>query len=489
MSKLVGIDIRPNLVRVVVLRTNYRRLHLETVREVSAVGFEEMEHVLRHAAGEFTRHGEQVAITIGGQAAYIHRLALPPAALKQVDDVVPFELEARVPVDFENLVFDSRVLPRSRTDGAVEVLAAAAPSELLRERIALAKSALNHEPEVISLAPLSLGNLAAVYPSLRSNECVAVVELAESTCEICIIHRGVPAFGRTLSIGVAGFPQTASELARALRQTWVSWASANQDVVTRVFLCGGGASTPGVGEFLSTETDVPHLPLAGCELQGVTLELTTQLPTFARALGVALALRSGAKDLNLRRGALAYQRGYGFLKEKVPLFAAMGGAILLSFVFSAWAESRALEQQNASLAQAMAGLSKQLLEEESTDAEYVAELLDKGLRKEKDPQPETDAFKLMLQLAKHIPLEFEHEVDELDLTRGHVKLRGIVKSTDAAQKIAENLKTETCFKDVKILKISQHQKSERQAYSMEFDIRCEELPKKRPAASNEEPQP
>lgn len=489
MSKLVGIDIRPNLVRVAVIRTSYRRLYLESIREVSTAGFDEPEHALRHAAGEFTRHGEQVAITIGGQSAYIHRLALPPAALKQVDEVVPFELEARVPVDFDSLVFDSRVLPRSKTDAVVEVLAAAAPMDLIRERIALAKGALNHEPEVISLAPLSLANLAAVYPALRSNECVAVVELAESTCEVCILQRGVAVFARTLSLGVAGFPETASELGRALRQTWVSWAASHQDVVTRVFLCGGGSLTPGIDEFLSGNSDVPHTLLSGCELQGVTPELAAQLPTFSRALGVALSLRAGSKDLNLRRGALSYQRGYGFLKEKVALFAGLGAAILLSFVFSAWAESRALEQQNASLTEAMAGLSKQLLEEESSDAEYVQELLDKGLRKEKDPQPETDAFKLVLQLAKHIPLEFEHEVDELDLTRGHVKLRGIVKSTEAAQKIAENLKTEACFKDVKILKISQHQKSERQAYSMEFEIRCEELPKKRAAAVAEEPQP
>ncbi len=275
-----------------------------------------------------------------------------------------------------------------------------------------------------------------------------------------------------------GFPETAAELARGLRQTLVSWASSSQDVVTRVFLCGGGALTPGVDEFLSGDSDVPYVLLSGCELQGLTPELSLQLPTFSRAIGVALALRAGSKDLNLRRGALTYQRGYGFLKEKIPLFAGLGAAILLSFVFSAWAESRALEQQNASLAEAMAGLSKQLLEEASTDAEYVQELLDKGLRKEKDPQPETDAFKLVLQLAKHIPLEFEHEVDELDLTRGHVKLRGIVKSTDAAQKIAENLKTEACFKDVRSWRYSQHQKSERQAYSMEFDIRCEELPKR-----------
>lgn len=487
MSKFVGIDIRPNLVRVAVLRTSYRRIEVEALREVETRGFEELEHAVRHAAGEFTRHGEAIAVTLGGQSAFIHRLALPPAALKQVEEVVPFELEARVPVDFDTLVFDSRVLPRQKHDALVEVLAAAVPSDQVRDRIELVRDALGHEPEQVSLAPLTLSNLTVVTRELRGEECVAVVELADATCEVVIVHQGVAVFGRTLSIGVSGFPESAPELARTLRQTWVAWAATATPQVTKVYLCGGGADTDGITDYLTQGTGVEVALLPEPEFgAALTEDQRAVWRRYARSMGVALSLRSGSKDLNLRKGALSYQRGYGFLKERVPLLSALGGALLLSFLFSAWAENRALTEERESLAVALGTLSKQILEEESTDAEYVQELLDKGLRREKDPQPEIDAFQLAIILSKHIPLELEHEIDELDLARNHVKLRGIAKSTEAAQKIAENLKTEPCFKDVAISKISQYRNTTRQNYSMEFEIRCEEAPKKRAGTSEEQ---
>ncbi len=490
MSKFVGIDIRPNLVRIAVIRSSYRRIEVEALREVETRGFDELEHAVRHAAGEFTRHGESVAVTLGGQSAFIHRLALPPAALKQVEEVVPFELEARVPVDFDTLVYDSRVLPRHKHDAQVEVLAAAVPSEQVKDRIELVKEALGHEPEHVGIAPLTLGNLAGVIRELRGDECVAVVELADTTCEVVLVHQGVAVFARTLSIGVSGFPATAPDLARTLRQTWVAWAANASPHVTKVYLCGGGADTAGITEYLTENAGVEVALLPEPEFgAALTEDQRAVWRRYARSMGVALSLRSGSKDLNLRKGALAFQRGYGFLKERIPLLSALGGALLLSFLFSAWAENRALSQEKESLSAALGQLSKQILEEESTDANYVQELLDKGLRREKDPQPEIDAFQLAILLSKHIPLDLEHEIDELDLARNHVKLRGIAKSTEAAQKIAENLKTETCFKDVAIAKISQYRNTTRQSYSMEFEIRCEEAPKKRPAGAPEEQEP
>jgi general secretion pathway protein L len=254
-----------------------------------------------------------------------------------------------------------------------------------------------------------------------------------------------------------------------------------------VYLCGGGAETEGIVEYLSESSGVPTELLPEPEFaSGLTDDQRAVWRRYARSLGVALGLRGGAKDLNLRRGSLAFQHGYGFLKERIPLLAGLGAAVLLSFLFSAWAENRSLSQEKESLGQSLANLSKQFLEEESSDAEYVQELLDKGLRPEKDPQPEIDAFQLAILLSKHIALDLEHEIDELDLARNHVKLRGIAKSTEAAQKIAENLKTEPCFKDVAISKISQYRNTSRQSYSMEFEIRCEEAPKKRAAGATEE---
>ena len=48
-----------------------------------------------------------------------------------------------------------------------------------------------------------------------------------------------------------------------------------------------------------------------------------------------------------------------------------------------------------------------------------------------------------------------YDVDELDVNRDHAKIRGIVGSASEAQQIADGLKQNACFSDVKITKVSQ----------------------------------
>src|SRR5690606_18340126 len=118
------------------------------------------------------------------------------------------------------------------------------------------------------------------------------------------------------------------------------------------------------------------------------------------------------------------------VKKKVPLLLGLGAVTLVSFVFSAWAESRSLTQENAALTETMMNLSKQVLGEETDDPERVMDLLDRGATPEKDPQPEKDAFDLAVALAELIPTSIEHDVDDLELAKNHVKLNGIVPTTE-----------------------------------------------------------
>src|SRR5690606_3105583 len=145
--------------------------------------------------------------------------------------------------------------------------------------------------------------------------------------------QGVAVFGRTLSIGVSGLPASAPDLARALRQTWVAWASTAGPEVSRVYLCGGGSYTEGIATYLGEMSGVPTELLPEPQLaSSLTEDQRAVWRRYARSLGVAMALRAGSKDLNLRRGPLAFQHGYGYLKERLPLLAGLGVAVLLSFL-------------------------------------------------------------------------------------------------------------------------------------------------------------
>ncbi len=485
MARIVGIDIRQHRVHAALLRTSYRRVYLDGLNEVDLRLTESLSQAVEQAVAPFALHGEPYAVAMSGDVSFIHRLELPPAALKQVEEVVPFELEAQIPVDFESLTYDSRVLPRRGTDTAVEVIAAAAPREAIVERIREVSAALQHEPERVGVGALPLANLTSLIAEITDEQYDAIVDLGEESSELVIVHQGVAVFARTLSIGVAGLPESAPEMVRQLRQTLVSWGAVSDAPVQVVYLCGGGAMAVGINEYLTAHLNVRVSLLPAMTFEGVPPEHAGDLPKFAKAIALALSLRAGSKDLNLRRGDLAYEHGYGFLKDKVPLLAGLGGIMLLSFLFSAWAENRTLTKENDVLAEAMALLSRDILREETDDVEHVLDLLDSGMKMEKDPQPEMDGFELVIALAEKIPKEFEHGIAELDLQRGHVGLRGLVNSPEQAQKIVEALSERRCFHDVKVSKITQEIKGERQKYSMEFDVRCDE-PAKKPSKPAEE---
>jgi general secretion pathway protein L len=91
---------------------------------------------------------------------------------------------------------------------------------------------------------------------------------------------------------------------------------------------------------------------------------------------------------------------------------------------------------------------------------------------------------VMVELSKVIPLSVTHDIEELDVQRGHVKVSGVVGSTADAQLVAGGMKAHRCFSDAKISKITQVVNSDRQKYVLEFDLKCPEdaAKKKKPKA-------
>lgn len=480
MSRTLGIDIRRNSIRLALVRTNYRRVVLEALAEVQISDFENVETALRAVAAPYILNQDGVAMALPGNQVFVHRVSLPPAALRQVGSVLPFELEAQIPVDFEELVYDFRVLPRDKAAPTVEVLAAATQITRVKDLIVLAQAALGHEPEKVGVGPLPLGNLAAVCPELRAVRTLAVVELGDEETQLILLNQGVTHAARSLSIGVAGLPENAKQLVAGIKQTLVSWASTTGHSVEQVYLCGGGTEAAGIQEYFMGQLGVPVDNLPTLRFDEASAENLSLGARFAKSIALAVGARGPYKDLDLRKGPLAYQRGYGFLREKLPLAVTLGAVLLVSFLFSGWAESRALAQEQTALKTTISGLSKQILEEETDDVDRVLELLEAGGKQEKDPQPEMDGFDLVVAIAEKLPDGIQHDVEELDLARDNVKLRAIVEATEDAQKITEAFGKQPCFKDVKVQKITAVPNQALQKYSMEFSLRCEQKAEKKP---------
>lgn len=488
MSTFLGIDIGNTAVKVAVIRTAYRKVQLAGLAsvEVAQAGgvVEAISAATRMVMGTNGGVGDAVAVAIDGSRTTVKIVGLPLTAQKTIGDVLPFELESQLPFDLSEAVFDYRQLPGVRETKGEElaVLVGLAKVVDVQARIDLAKTAIGAEPERVGLGAFPIANLVPWIAGLGEG-IVAVCDLGTVSSDLLIMKNGEPVFARTVGLGTKGLPGTAAKLARELRTTIAAHRAQGGEPPTRLYLCGGGAYVSGAEAFLSSALEIPVevLPAPTLEVQALTpgsvqpQDSATTNARFAKAIGLALGLGPRQVGFNLRKGPLAFERGFAWVKEKIPILAGLAAVILVSFFFSAWAQLYAKSKERAALEGALGKVTKEVLGEETTSAERAKELLGQQTSiNDEDPLPHADAFDVMVKISDLIPPSMVHDIEELDIQKGHVVLHGIVGSIPDAQQIKTNVSNEKCFSDAKITRTNQVVGDNRQKYVLEFDIKCPE---------------
>src|SRR6478735_3758467 len=135
MAAFVGIDIGKTHVRAVSLNVGYKRLSLGRAEEVALDAVESLERAIQVVCAPLLEHVDGVAVAVDGDQCFIHRITVPATAAKRLDEVLPFEVEANVPVDIDELVFDHRPMRRASSSDPVVTMTAAARVDVVRARI------------------------------------------------------------------------------------------------------------------------------------------------------------------------------------------------------------------------------------------------------------------------------------------------------------------------------------------------------------------
>jgi general secretion pathway protein L len=498
MPTWLGIDVGTASVKAALVRSAYRKLAIVRVASADVTASGGTLGAVRQAAAEAlrgeARGADSVATAIDGNRAAVHRLILPATAQRQLGDVLNFELEAQIPFDLEGAVFDWRLLGRDASagagggsaaghgDGQLAVVAAVARIDDVRARIELVKEGIGQEPERVGVGALTLGALVPYVAGLTDHDTVAVVDLGAKGSDVLVIERGEPVFARTLSMGTVGLPATASRLARDIRMSLSAHRAQGGASPARVFLCGGGAFVSGAEGFLSGELEIPVELLPEPALDASALgDGVWELPRYAKAVALALSLAGRGTGLNVRRGVLAFERGFSWVRERIPLLAGLGAVILVSFVFSAWTRLYSVHKDRDVLQAALGEVTLDVLGTAVTTAQDAQDLLARqAALTDEDPMPHADAFDVMVRLSEAIPKSMTHDIEELDVQKGHVVVRGVVDSIPDAQAISSTLAEDPCLSDVKIRSTTQAVGSDRQKYALEFDLRCPEDVKNTP---------
>jgi general secretion pathway protein L len=481
MPTWLGIDIGSTSVKAAVVRSTYRKIALTRLALADVAESGGLPAAIRVAVrlaleGE-ARGADSMAIAIEGSRAAIHRIVLPATAQKQLAEVLAFELEAQVPFDLEGAVFDWRMVEHAADSSELPIVAAVARIDDVRARIDLVREAVSLEPERVGVGAFALAALVPYISGLAEGQTVAVVDLGAKSSEVLVLEKGEPVFARTLSCGTEGLPGTAPRLARDIGMSFAAHRARGSAAPASVYLCGGGAFVSGAEGFLASALEIPVglLPEPALDLSAISADQVRALPRYAKAVALALSLAGRGAGMNLRRGSLAFEGSFAWVRERIPLLAGLAATILVSFVFGTWTRLHAVHKEHEVLEGALAAVTKEVLGSEATTAEDAQDLLAKeAALTDEDPMPHADGFDVMVRLSDVIPSSMTHDVEELDVQKGRVAVRGVVGSIPDAQSIASTLSDDKCLNDVKIKSTTQAVGGDRQKYILEMDLKCPE---------------
>jgi general secretion pathway protein L len=478
MSRVIGIDMRDNHVRVAALRAGYRKIEFEGFEEELLSVHESPSAALRACLSRFPAGGFDTAVaTVDGARCFTHVMQLPESARKRLAELLPFELEAELPIDMEELAIDSAIVGESVSpDGTKEisVLSVAARLADVQAVIDVVRGATQKQPERVGASTSELEQLVHLNPALRGEEPIALVDFGFTRTDICIVQGGKLQLARALSLGVEGFPDDAPNCISRLRQTLVAHATSTGQDVARLYVLGEGASMQGLPEYLGGQLGMTVEVFDRVEVEGLPPEQEARVPHFGRALAIAMHGVRG-RGLDLRQGELSFERGYENVKERAPLLAGLVAAVLLSFFFSVWAESRALAAEHEALVTSLGEISKATFGVEAEDPDQVEIELEKARKaRAEDPMVYLDGFGVAVVLSETLPESVVHDVEELDVVKGKVKIRGLVMSANDAQTVAKEFGKHRCIHEPNVTKITQVVNTDKERYTLEADVYCPE---------------
>jgi general secretion pathway protein L len=511
---ILGLDLGARNVKAVLLETTLRGFTVADVAEVplpppaegAATLRERQAAAVRELLAAHPWHPDVTVASMPGTAAAAHLVSLPFTDARRIEQTVPYEVEAAIPFDMEQVAWDWQPLePRpDRSDLYVGVTRKEELSALLA---ALAGAGV--DPSVVVPAAPALAALwaaGAVADPPGEGEADVAVDVGWDRTHVCVVGGGRCLFARTFPTGAAGAVRAARQalglpaddgdgislpaelsapggaaavgaglgaLVRELRTTLRAFeARPARRPVRRVVIAGGGASLPGLPEALSEGLGIPcgTLRLAGPAEARITAEAAPVL-----ALPLALALRGWLgprfQRLNLRRGDLASTRSLDDLKARLTRVGVYAGLVALLAVVSTAVTAVALSRQEKLLDQALCDVTQKVVGK-CFDDYTVAESVLRGRGTLSAAIPKVSATGVLAELAARtpgIPLRF----DRVEISRDKLHLQGTTDAAENVDRVVSALKASRCFADARSGGARKRGTEQKFEFTVDADLTCD----------------
>jgi type IV pilus assembly protein PilM len=271
-----------------------------------------------------------VATAVGGRDVIVKKITIDRVKASQAQELMRWEAEQHVPFDMDSVELDFQILDPESTDEQMQVLLVAAKRELVEAKLrALEEAGLS--ASIVDVDSFALHNaFERCHPEAMSGV-VALVNVGHEITNINIVEDGVPVLTRDLGVGtrrfredlqrdlglsaeeamaILGSPDRSTaldtvlvargeEIAVGIERAAAFLASASRSLaqVSSVYVCGGGARTPGLLDTMGARLRVPIVlttPLANLLVRDGAfegLDAEESAPLFMLAIGLALRVQ------------------------------------------------------------------------------------------------------------------------------------------------------------------------------------------------------
>lgn len=478
---------------------------------------------LRNAVAAVLRelpHADQVAVALPGPSLATHVLTLPFTDAKKLEAALPFEVEAQLPFDLSEAMFDYQVAGQSEKGS--ELLVSVVRKAELEELLATLKS-LKADPRIVTHPGIAYQNLFNHFPELSAgvgDQTVAALDIGHERTSLALWKpEGGIQFARTFSGGGLGLTralatelklsleeaerykhQTAAvgsaaaplgpegervsaaltramqPILRELRATLKAYSARTHSPVAKVHLCGGTAQLPGLAELLGQGLD---LPVEKLTVSFQVPEGPQELAPHA-AQAFALALRgqaSGAKAprFNLRRGELAFKGDFDYLREKGGRLAAYAAILLTLLITSGLVRNSLLARREKQVDAKLCEVTQRVLGTCEKDYNRALSML-KGKESPTAALPRVSAVTLLAELSQRLPSDIPLKLEQIVVDLERIQLKVETDSSKQLDVITKAIESYKCFKDVKEGKIEKSRDGSKVSFRLDIQVECPDSP-------------
>ena len=142
----------------------------------------------------------RIRVALSGPSVIIRRISMPLLNSRELQTAIRFEAESHIPFSIDDCVLDYQILRQDAAKKEMSIMLAAAKRDLVESRYKLL-SGIGVYPEIVDLDIFCLVNAFEMLNSVTPEKNYGLLNIGHKISSFAIIHDGVPALVREISLG------------------------------------------------------------------------------------------------------------------------------------------------------------------------------------------------------------------------------------------------------------------------------------------------